>query len=368
MKTAKEREYLIFALDDGSVVKYNLATHETIGKSGKPVRDLKTQLRGYSISQVVDSFENDNYRIFLNFVMRRNPNISNVGTLLERAGQLSRFEQIFSSGIKNVSADFRYTINDIPKWLIKFCRDTGITLEQKLYNTYSEMPDALQIACEIDFTSISIRNIVDVFVYNGTLWGDQRSNFIKLCQDFGYTAKPLWNYLDYLMTYEAIEDVRYIIRELYDYANMMHEISPKFDKYPRNFLTTHKIAVRNYNRLKVVFEEKKFTCRRDPSLECKIGDYVFIYPKSTQDIKDEAVQQNNCVASYIKRVIDGECHILFMRLAAAPDKSLVTIEMRDNKIVQALQRFNTPLTDEQRKVVEIWNKKHQKEKEMATAC
>lgn len=49
MKTAKEREYLIFALDDGSVVKYNLATHETIGKSGKPVRNLKTQLRGYSI-------------------------------------------------------------------------------------------------------------------------------------------------------------------------------------------------------------------------------------------------------------------------------------------------------------------------------
>lgn len=49
MKIAKAQEYLIFALDDGSVVKYNLATHETIGKSGKPVRDLKTQLRGYSI-------------------------------------------------------------------------------------------------------------------------------------------------------------------------------------------------------------------------------------------------------------------------------------------------------------------------------
>ena len=87
MKTAKEKEFLVFVLDDGSVVKYNLATHETIGKLGKPVRDLKTQLRGYSMRTVIDSFENENYRHFLSFVLRQNPNISNVGTLLERAGR-----------------------------------------------------------------------------------------------------------------------------------------------------------------------------------------------------------------------------------------------------------------------------------------
>ena len=40
--TEKQHEFIIFHLDDGSVVKYNLATKQTIGKMGKPVKDLKT--------------------------------------------------------------------------------------------------------------------------------------------------------------------------------------------------------------------------------------------------------------------------------------------------------------------------------------
>ncbi len=37
---------------------------------------------------------------------------------------------------------------------------------------------------------------------------------------------------------------------------MMKTISPKYDKFPRNFLTTHRIACRNYNRLKKSFQKK----------------------------------------------------------------------------------------------------------------
>ena len=94
-----------------------------------------------------------------------------------------------------------------------------------------------------------------------------------------------------------------------------------------------------------------------------MGDYCFIYPKSTQDIKDEAVQQNNCVASYIKKVIEGQCDILFMRLKEAPDKSLVTIEVRNNRIIQARQRFNDPVTLEQQMIIDKWNQKYQNNKE-----
>lgn len=41
--------------------------------------------------------------------------------------------------------------------------------------------------------------------------------------------------------------MNYILTELCDYANMMKQLSPKYDKYPRNLLTTHRIACRNYN-------------------------------------------------------------------------------------------------------------------------
>ena len=90
-------------------------------------------------------------------------------------------------------------------------------------------------------------------------------------------------------------------------------------------------------------------------MEHTFGDYTFIYPESTQDIKDEAVNQNNCVASYIKNVINGNCHILFLRKKDNPTKSLVTIEVRNNKIVQARRRFNDPVTREQQTVIDKWN-------------
>ena len=71
------------------------------------------------------------------------------------------------------------------------------------------------------------------------------SFFNKLVNEFGYNAKDLWLYLDRIKTFEAIEDMGFLIRELYDYADMMNQLSPKYDKYPRHFLTTHRIACRN---------------------------------------------------------------------------------------------------------------------------
>ena len=75
--------------------------------------------------------------------------------------------------------------------------------------------------------------------------------------------------------------------------------------------------------------------------------------------------QNNCVASYIDRVINGECHILFLRKKDRPSDSLVTIEVRDNHIVQARRRFNDPVTPEDQVAIDAFNKKFQKERKIA---
>jgi hypothetical protein len=41
------------------------------------------------------------------------------------------------------------------------------------------------------------------------------------------------------------------------------------------------------------------------------------------------------VATYIDKVINGETQIVFLRLREKSDVSLVTVEIRDNRIVQA---------------------------------
>lgn len=369
MKVYKEKQYLIFDYEDGRTVKYDFATKTAIGIKGKPVKNLCSQLSGFTLNELIDCCDDEKYAKFLRFVRNSEMysySITNIGTILNKVHKYARFEQIFSAGIDDIIKDgkrFMYSINDIPKSLIKLCRKYPIKLSNNTVYYYKENTDAHYIAYDLDYISLTHDDIYSVWNAQNRKWNceigayDYFSFFNKLVNEYEYNAKDLWLYLDRIKTFEAIEDMEFLIRELYDYAKMMSRLSIKYNKYPRNFLTTHKIACRNYNRMKKEFSEELFQKRINKKYECSFGDYIFIYPKSTQDIKDEACMQNNCVASYIDRVIDGECHILFLRKKNKPNESLVTIEVVNNHIVQAKRKFNEPVTDKEQGVINAFNKK-----------
>lgn len=373
MKVYKEKQFLVFDFEDGKTVKYDFATGETIGKLGKPVKGLQNQLRGISMNYIIESCEDKNYGLFLQFVWDKfktrnwyynttDHYITNVGTVLSNVKKYSRYEQIFSAGLgpylkEGPYSTFRCTINEIPSSLIKYIKFGRVTcLNNDIVNVWSKNPSECCLAYELDYISLNDSDLFNIFQYN---------TVNNLINTYGYNAKSLFLYLDTLKTFEALTINSNILREIEDYARMMSEIHPKYDKYPRNFLTTHAIACRNYNRLKQQFDEKSFQNRRNPKYECKIGKYVFLYPEKIDDIRSEAVSQNNCVASYVQSVIDGKCHILFMRKKEEPDKSLVTIEVKNNKIVQAKGRFNRDLTNEEEVVIEKWNTKFENMKGIA---
>ncbi len=364
MRIYKEKQYLIFDYEDGRTVKYDFATKTAIGIKGKPVKDLKSQLRGFTLSELYECFDDKKYANFLRFIKNEEYNqIYNIGTILDKVPQYSRFEQIFSAGIDDIidsGVHFKYSINELPKSLIKLCKTHKIKISNSIVKYYIENPDAHYIAYNLDYISLSDDDIINVWKVNRYYHGSYCSYFNMLVNDFGYKAKDLWLYIDRIKTFEAIDDVKYLVRELYDYANMMRQLSHKYDKYPRNLLTTHQIACRNYNRMKKEFSEEMFKKRIDKKYECSFEDYIFIYPDSTQEIKDEAVSQNNCVASYIDDVIDGKCHILFLRKKDKPKDSLITIEVRNNKIVQARRRFNEPIIEEDKKAINMFNQKFSK--------
>lgn len=366
MKIYKEKQFLIFDFEDGNMVKYDFATKTCIGKKGKPVNNLCSQLRGLTIDELCDCCVDKQYGKFLSFVQRNGAEygceIRNIGTILDRVPRFSKFEQIFSAGIEDiVRADFKYDIGDIPKSLIKLCKTHSIKLSNWFLQFYKQNPDAYLLAYNLSYNSLTDADIFNILNSYDRSWDNfhwdymYESRFIRLLDEYGYTAKALLTYIDYLKTFEALDGVDSMLREIEDYARMMRQISPKFDKYPRHFLTTHKIASRNYNRLKHQFDEEKFKNRINLDMEHTFDKFRFIYPKCIQDIKDESVQMSNCVSSYVQKVIDGKCDILFLRYKDSPDKSLVTIEVRNGKIVQALQRYNHPLTDEQREIVNRWN-------------
>ena len=346
MKVRKEKQYLIFDFGDKSCVKYNLQTNECIGKSGNVVKSLCSQLRGITIQDIIDSCEDKNYGKFLEFIYDDNYNIKNIGTILNKVKDYPNLEQFFSAGIYNASQYLEYSITDIPKSLIKLYKSGSISiLDNEVIEIYKGNLDICNLAYNLNYSTLRDEDLYSLLF--------EYKSFFDLITYYRYNAKSLLQYLDYLITYEALS-FRVII-ELKDYARMMNKISSKFDKYPKHFLTTHAIACRNYKRLRESFDESKFLTRINKDMEVTFGRYCFIYPKSTQEIKDEAVSQNNCVSSYIKDVINGECDILFLRKKDNPAKSLVTIEVRNGQIVQAKRKFNYDCTKEQEEVINRWN-------------
>ena len=301
-----------------------------------------------------------------------NCSCTNIGTVLSKVPYYSNYEQIFSAGFEDIidNYHFRYNISDIPKALIKVAKKHNIQISNDLVELWKTNPNAYNIAYNLEYVSLNNSNIQTILTRKMSKWDAGTGKWLtgsyyNALIDMGYNAKSLLLYLDSLKTYEAIDDMYYVINELYDYAKMMSEISNKFEKYPRNFLTTHKIACRNYNRMKQKFSEYRFKQRICKDYEYQYKDYVFLYPDSTQDIKDEAASQNNCVASYIDNVINGGCDILFLRKKDSPKDSLVTIEVRNNKIVQARRRFNEPVREEDQEAIDAWNNKfkdYEKEK------
>ena len=370
MKVYKDKQFLVFEFEDGKTVKYDFATNQTIGKKGKVVNDLKSQLKGYTIEHLIEDCVDKNYGRFLKFIKDDYSNnkfyISNIGTVLEKVEQYKKYEQIFSAGVKKVKRDIRVGFKDIPKGLIKLCKEKDCELNQHLIDDYTYSPNVFNVVFNIDYISLTDYDIFKII--NCDYENDSSTNYkykskvLQLVNEYGYNIKPLFKYFDYLATHEAL-DMYVIISNLYDYVKMMSQISGKYDKYPKNLLTSHAISVRTYNRLKIKFDEEKFSNVRDESLEMTYKDYVFIYPKTTQDIKDESVQMHNCVSSYVQRVLDGQCHILFLRHKKEPDKSLVTIEVRNNKIVQAYRICNTPITKGDQEAIEAWNNKNNKKGE-----
>lgn len=367
MKAIKKGADLIFTCDDGKTVKYNLNTGECIGKNGKPCKYLNSQLKGYTVGKIANSFEDKNFGRFISHVASKCSNnsqsIQNLGTVFQRMEEYKREEQIYSAGLTLAETFgenyFKGTINEVPKGLAKILREIHVSVSNNNIKEYKAHPDAFNYAFNHEFISLSKRDAYRFLVYVCSVWDRNEhrytygNKFFNICDRYGYTPKSLLNYIDYLVTYEAFSPdyPSKILGEIDDNCNMLSQMSDKYDRYPRHFLTSHQITSRTYQRWKEQFNEELFSKRVNKKMEIVINGYKFIYPSKTEDIKKEAVQQSNCVVSYIDRVINGQCDIIFMRNANTPNESLVTVEIRNKKVVQARRRFNESVTDEQQKVL-----------------
>lgn len=148
-------------------------------------------------------------------------------------------------------------------------------------------------------------------------------------------------FMNYVITetinqgYNRISD---FVEELNDYLRMCKVDNIKPTLYSSYLKQTHDITSRNHNVKVAQEQEEIFNSKYKDFKAYKGKEYVVVAPKNSNDLKREGDNLNHCVASYIKRVIDGECLIYFLR--RNKDESLITFEVRHNCIVQVRGSHN----------------------------
>ena len=85
-----------------------------------------------------------------------------------------------------------------------------------------------------------------------------------------------------------------------------------------------------------------------------VKDLLIRLPKNLEEIKIEGILQNNCVNSYIDRILNKKTNVLFARKVSRPDSPYITIEIQNGKLIQARYKGNKNCTPEDTKTIESY--------------
>lgn len=198
---------------------------------------------------------------------------------------------------------------------------------------------------DLNFYNIGYRSDLGTTLLKGYIGGDYPFYCTKLPHYY-----PFGKFCSYVVEesinqgYTSIET---FIKTLGDYIRMCDDLDVTPTLYSRYLHQTHDIMARNH-KIKLKEEQEKIFIERYKNFKpWNNKDYCIVHPENSLALQREGDTLNHCVASYIKRVVDGECLIYFLRHNNEPDKSLVTLEIRKNAIVQARGLHNRQINNEE---------------------
>jgi len=337
IRVHKEGRYLKFT-KDGNEFSFDIVTGQAYSHHGNPVKTLARYFRGMSLSEAIRSFEDPNYRNWFWHVCRRNRRMSNMGSILKEFKHYLHLESFFCSGFTGHNVPDEPLDRKLIRVLHKF--DLGWTHErQRLFETVGV--DA--------FAQIADRG------HLGRFTRYMASRTIESLIENGYSITDLIKYIEYLEFVEGVV-TPHLLSDIKDYWSEARLVSQNPSRYPKNFLSTKRNTNYRYSMNREKYDESGFELiskKHAPGLYFRRGEYQVIYPTKAEDIRAEGTELNHCVASYVSKVVDGDCHIVFMRRADAPDEALVTVQLSlAYNVIQSRGFGNRSLTDAETEFLE----------------
>jgi hypothetical protein len=357
--------FLYFELPDGSKdVRYDLKTLNMQKFQDRCWCDREQcydYFRGFNINHLQS--DNTKFLGMLRKAKELNPNCTSLSTFIARLSDALVGEQYEQEGIDYECYANRSYYNRVHKNIIKrplsFYDKHLINLFKKTkfkvscnfemhYEGYKEMVNSIiNTISTMDFDNEQILDVLHLIE-------SRPDDFGTLIVEYKYDVKALLNYVfKYLEPFENLE-LRESLHLLTDYYRMGHQIGRKLKKYPKYLKSMHDIILSNYNAYKREYDEKRFASLVRNDLIHEDKKFVVLVPKTTKDIIEEGTNLNHCVSSYVDRIIRGDTYIAFMRLKELQDTSLLTLEIKDNKLINAKGAYNRPIVEEEKKFLEMF--------------
>jgi len=170
--------------------------------------------------------------------------------------------------------------------------------------------------------------------------------------------------ISYLKKTAGEDDIHDITNDYLDYMGWCEKLNFEMDStivlYPKDFTKAHDDTC-----ILIKEQESKGALDKISKLLPKMhemydfvpkGPFFVTAPKFSKDILREGQLLHHCVGTYLSRVADETCIILFIRKKDCPSKPFYTMEIRDNKIIQCRGKCNCSMTDEIKDFVEKFKK------------
>ena len=222
----------------------------------------------------------------------------------------------------------------VGKDYLDFIKDNNLDIDQL---------DALKICKEKDMSLINFISDVNFISDNSiNLFDIDYKRLKEYFDSNGYEYDYILEYVDYL-----------------NYCQQLgYDLKDRKVIYPNDLFESHNNLLA---RVKIL--EDPFIDERIKSISSALNfnyyeddNYIIIPAKSVQSLCDEGYQQNNCVSMYSEKYSSGESQIYFLRKKDNVEKSFVTIEVKNNKIVQARTKYNELPDNSIKELLSKWEK------------
>lgn len=187
----------------------------------------------------------------------------------------------------------------------------------------------------------------------------ESKGFLKLLDEpYSLNLRRLIEYIFFDTYSQGIANIDESFWRTYeDYLSMQIKIFGKIrEKYPKHLKTEHDVMTLKINMTEILAKCEDFAVRSAEIAELAYNGkiYSIIIPETPQQLADEGINLSHCVGSYADRIINGDCHILFLRKTHAPEQSLVTLQLCGTRINQAEGNHHRYITETERKFLKNW--------------